>query len=205
MKLRLQISSIQPTKLHSLRPQRKSQPHQQFLFVQFYSDDDCVFLGSLAFQCSQLASSDTRLPVPPCQYHVPRFLSCTPSLPPCTLTSPHPLPGPQRVPGDREDVHLPGGLRHLRLQDHDRLYKDQQYFCVRHCGRRQAASGESSLESGADNNPTDNVETLKHSMVEISPFQQSLTLKPVRRQLLTKMCSDLSSCLVFSLRFSSLE
>ena len=46
LKLRLQTSSNQPTKLHSLRPKRKSQLHQQF--GQFYSDDDCVFLDSFS-------------------------------------------------------------------------------------------------------------------------------------------------------------
>ena len=49
------------------------------------------------------------------------------------------------------------------------------------------------------NDPNDNVKTLEHSLVKISPFQQSLTpKKQVGPQLLTKMSLDLTFSKIFS-------
>ena len=58
----------------------------------------------------------------------------------CLLSSPSPthvhhhnletisFEGEKRVPSDEEDVHIPGGLRHLRLQDQAGVHKDEQHL-----------------------------------------------------------------------------
>ena len=57
----------------------------------------------------------------------------------CLLSSPSPthdhhlnleiitFKGEKRVPSDEEDVHIPGGLRHLRLQDEGGVDQDEQH------------------------------------------------------------------------------
>ena len=58
------------------------------------------------------------------------------------------LLGEKRVPCDREDVDLPGGLRHLRLQDEAGVHEDEQHHGEGGGGGGQVGAGGLCLEDG---------------------------------------------------------
>ena len=64
------------------------------------------------------------------------------------------LPGEKRVPRDGEDVNLPGGLRHLRLQDEGGVHQDQQH--LGEGGNNNNKNKNNNNNSNNDNNNNNN-------------------------------------------------